>query len=148
MSEDKEEIKKKYRENKIEVIKLLAEQMVQLKFNQYKDFKIAEDKSIAYYDATIDLLKKEVKNAKQTEAKLIKFDKLEADRKNLTPEELKQLQEEQDWINKKVDSILATLDPLASLRGNIHAPNTVILRYRGKGIDNEFLKQYPFGRMM
>ena len=139
---------KEIRENKIEIITLLADQMVQLKFNEYKDFKIAEDKPIAYIDATIDLLKKQIKNAKDSQAKLIKFDKLEAERKNLTPEELKALQEAQERNNERVDSYLATLEPRASLRGNIQAPNTIILRYRGNGIDDDFSKKYPFGVLL
>ena len=136
------------RENKIEIITLLADQMVQLKFNEYKDFKIEDDKTIAYIDATIDLLKKQIKNAKLGQAKLVKFDKLEAERKNLTPEELKALQEAQEKKNQIVDSFLATLEPRASLKGNIQAPNTIVLRYRGKGIDDEFSKKYPFGVLL
>ena len=139
---------KEIRENKIEIITLLADQMVQLKFNEYKDFKIEDDKTIAYIDATIDLLKKQIKNAKLGQAKLVKFDKLEAERKNLTPEELKALQEAQERNNKIVDSYLATLEPRASLKGNIQAPNTIILRYRGKGIDDDFSKKYPFGVLL
>ena len=46
---------------------------------------------IAYLDATIDILKKSVENAKLGNAKLIKADKLEADRANLSDEEKKQL---------------------------------------------------------
>jgi len=144
MTEQEEELKK----GKIELIKTLAEQMVQYKFNEYKDYKIEEDKPLAYYDAHIDILKKNVKNAKLGQAKTFKFDKLEQERKNLTPEELQQLKEEQEKINKKVDSFLATLDPLASLRGNIAAPNTIILRYRGKGVDDAYLNKYPFGRLL
>ena len=82
------------RENKLEILTLLADQLVQLKFNEYKDFTIADDKPIAYLDATIDILKKQIKNAKLNQAKLLKFDKLEADRANLTPEEQKQLSTE------------------------------------------------------
>ncbi len=145
---DNEEFEKELRANKNEVIRLLADQMVQLKFNEYKDFKIPEDKPIAYIDATIDLLKKQIKNAKDNQAKLIKFDKLEADRKNLTPEQLKQLQADQERNNERVDSYLATLEPRASLKGNVQAPNTIILRYRGKGINSEFLKKYPFGVLL
>ena len=139
---------KEIRENKIEIITLLADQMVQLKFNEYKDFKIEDDKPIAYIDATIDLLKKQIKNAKLGEAKKIKFDKLEAERKNLSPEELKALQESQERNNKIIDSYLATLEPRASLKGNIAAPNTIILRYRGKSINDEFSKKYPFGVLL
>lgn len=145
MSSDNEKFEKELRANKIEQIKLLAESLVQLKLNEFKDFKIAEGKPIAYYDATIDILKRQVKNAKETQAKLIKFDKLEAERKNLTPEELKKLQKEQATINSRVDSFLATLEPRASLRGNVYKPDTIILRYRGKGVDSEFSKKYPFG---
>ncbi len=144
MSENESEI----RTNKIEIIKLLADQMVQYKFNEYKDYKIEDDKPIAYYDATIDILKKQVSNAKKTQAKLVKFDKLEEERKNLSPEEFQKLQEEQEKINKKVDSFLATLEPRASLKSNIQAPNTIVLRYRGNGIDDQFTKRYPFGVLL
>ena len=139
---------KEIRENKIEIISLLAEQMIALKFNEYKDFKIADDKPIAYIDATIDLLKKQISNAKLGVAKKIKFDKLEAERKNLTPEELKALEAAQERNNNRVDSFLATLEPRASLKGNIQAPNSIILRYRGNGIDDEFSRKYPFGVLL
>ena len=121
--------------------------MVSLKFNEYKDYKIDEDKPIAYLDATIDILEKQVENAKLGEAKLIKFDKLEAERANLTPEELKQLASDQERNNEIVDSFLATLDPRASLKGNIQAPNSVILRYRGN-VGSQFAKNYPFGVLL
>ncbi len=139
---------KEIRENKIEIISLLAEQMVALKFNEYKDFGIADDKPIAYIDATIDLIKKQISNAKLGVAKKIKFDKLEAERKNLTPEELKALEAAQERNNNRVDSFLATLEPRASLKGNIQAPNSIILRYRGNGIDDEFSRKYPFGVLL
>lgn len=148
MSEDKKKIESELRANKIETIKLLAEQLYSLKLNDFKDFKIADDKPLAYYDATIDILKKQKANTILSKTKLIKFDKLEQERANLSPEELKQLQEDQERINKKVDSFLATLDPRASLRGNIHAPNTIILRYRGNGIDDDFSNKYPFGVLL
>jgi len=141
------ELEKQLRESKIANIKLLAEQMVSYKFNEYKDFEIAEDKSIAYLDATIDLLKKQVKNAKLGKAKLVKFDKLEADRANLSPEELEKLKADQERNNEIVDSFLATLDPRASLKGSLYAPNSVILRYRGN-VGSEFSKNYPFGVLL
>lgn len=148
MSEDIKKHESELRANKIEVIKLLAEQLVSFKFNEFKDFKIEDNKPIAYYDATIDILKKQIENAKLGQAKQIKFDKTEQERANLTPEELKQLQEQQEKINKRVDSFLATLEPRASLRGNIQVPNNIILRYRGKGIGDEFSKKYPFGVLL
>ena len=141
------ELEKELKEAKIAQIKLLAEQMVSFKFNEYKDFEIAEDKSIAYLDATIDLLNKHIANAKLVQAKIFKFDKLEADRKNLTAEELKQLEADQERNNAIVDSFLATLEPRASLKGNIYAPNSVILRLRGN-IGSEFSKNYPFGVLL
>ena len=136
------------RANKISIITLLAEQLVQYKYNEFKDFKIAEDKSIAYLDATIDLLTKKVANAKELSAKLITFDKTESDRKNLTPEELKELEAAQKRNAETIDSYLATMEPRASFKANIHAPNTVVLRYKGKGANNDFSKQYPFGVLM
>lgn len=135
------------RANKLSIISLLADQMVSYKFNEYKDYQIAEDKPIAYLDATIDILKKAVKNAKLGEAKLLKFDKLAADRANLTPEEQKQLKADQDRNNEIVDSYLATLDPRASLKGKLYAPNSLIMRYRGN-VGSEFAKNYPFGVLM
>ena len=132
------------RANKLSIIALLAEQMVAMKFNEYKDYQIEEDKPIAYLDATIDILKKAVKNAKLGEAKLIKFDKLAADRANLTPEEQKQLKADQERNNEIVDSFLATLDPRASLKANLYAPNSIPLRYRGN-VGSKFAKDYPFG---
>lgn len=141
------ELEKELREAKIAQIKLLAEQMVSFKFNEYKDFEIAEDKSIAYLDATIDLLNKHVANAKLGKAKLLKFDKLEADRKNLTAEEQKRLAEEQERNNAIVDSFLATLDPRASLKGSLYAPDSIILRYRGN-IGSDFSKEYPLGVLL
>jgi len=142
------ELEKELRESKIANIKLLAEQMVALKFNEYKDYQIEEDKPIAYLDATIDILKKQVANAKLGQAKLFKFDKLEAERKNLTEEEIKQLAIEQEKVNEIADSYLATLEPRASLKGKLYAPNSVVLRYRGKGINDEFNKKYPFGVLL
>ena len=135
------------RKNKLSIIALLAEQMVSYKFNEYKDYKIEEGKPIAYLDATIDILKKQVANAKLTNAKFIKADKLAADRANLTDEEKKQLKDAQDRTNEIVDSYLATLDPRASLKGKLYAPNTVILRYRGN-VGSEFSKNYPFGVLL
>ena len=143
-----EKLEEQLRKSKIANIKLLAEQMVAYKFNEYKDYKIEDDKPIAYLDATIDLLKKQVKNAKLGKAKLMTFDKTEKDRKNLTPEELKQLELEQSKINEMTDSYLATLDPRASLKGKLYAPNSVILRYRGHGIDKEHNEKYPFGVLL
>jgi hypothetical protein len=93
-------------------------------------------------------LRKQVKNAKLTDAKLIKFDKTEQERENLSPEELKELQRQQEQINKRIDSYLATMEPRASLRGNIQMPGNIIIRYRGKGINDEFLKKYPFGVLL
>lgn len=141
------DIEKELRDAKIANIKLLAEQMVSYKFNEYKDYKIEEDKPIAYLDATIDILKKQVKNAKLGKASLIRADKLEADRANLTPEEQKQLEADQARNNEIVDSFLATLEPRASLKGKIYAPNSVILRHRGK-IGSDFSKNYPFGVLL
>ena len=138
------ELETELKANKLSIISLLAEQMVAMKFNEYKDFKIDEDKPVAYLDATIDILKKAVKNAKLGEAKLVKFDKLEADRANLTPEEQKQLKIDQERNNEIIDSFLATLDPRASLKGKLYAPNSVIMRYRGN-VGSEFAKNYPFG---
>jgi len=132
------------RKNKLSIIALLAEQMVSYKFNEYKDFKIEDDKPIAYLDATIDLLKKQVKNAKLTNATFVKADKLEADRANLTDEEKKQLADDQKRNDEIVDSFLATLDPRASLKGKLYAPNSVVLRYRGN-VGSKFAKDYPFG---
>ncbi len=142
------DLEKEIRANKLAIIKLLADKMVQLKFNEYKDFKIEDDKPIAYYDATIDILNVQIKKAELSQAKLIKFDKLEQDRENLTPEELKQLEDDQNRINEKVDSFLATLEPRASLKANIQAPNSIVLRYRGNGIDPKFMEKYPFGVLM
>jgi len=142
------ELEKELRESKIANIKLLAEQMVALKFNEYKDYQIEENKPIAYLDATIDILTKQVANAKLGQAKLFKFDKLEAERKNLTEEEIKQLAIEQEKVNEIADSYLATLEPRASLKGKLYAPNSVVLRYRGKGINDEFNKKYPFGVLL
>ena len=142
-----DKLEKELRANKLSIISLLCEQMVAMKFNEYKEYQIEEDKPIAYLDATIDLLKKAVKNAKLGEAKLIQFNKLEADRKNLTPEEQKQLAADQARNNDIVDSFLATLDPRASLKGKLYAPNSIPLRYRGK-IGSEFAKNYPFGVLL
>lgn len=142
-----EKLEKELRANKLSIISLLAEQMVAMKFNEYKEYQIDETKPIAYLDATIDILKKAVKNAKLGEAKLIKFDKLAADRANLTPEEQKQLKADQARNNEIVDSFLATLDPRATLRANLHAPNTVALRYRGE-VGSDFAKNYPFGVLL
>lgn len=135
------------RKNKLSIIGLLADQMVSYKFNEYKDFTIADDKPIAYLDATIDILKKAVKNAKLGKATLIKADKLADDRANLTDDEKKQLALDQERNNQLVDSILATLEPRASLKGKIHAPNTVILRYRGN-VGSDFSKNFPFGVLL
>ena len=140
-------LEKELRENKLFIINVLAEQMVALKFNEYKDFKIEEDKPIAYLDATIEILKKSVKNAQLGQAKLITFDKTESDRKNLTPEELKQLEADQDRNNGIVDTYLATLEPRASLKGSLHAPNSVILRYRGN-VGSDFAKNFPLGVLL
>jgi FtsZ-binding cell division protein ZapB len=148
MSEENKKHESELRTNKIEVIKLLAEQLVSYKLNEFKDFKIEDDKPIAYYDATIDLLKKQVENAKISQAKLLKFDKTEQERENLSEDELKELKRQQEQINKRVDSYLATMEPRASLRGNIHMPGNIIIRYRGKGINDEFLKKYPFGVLL
>lgn len=146
MSLDNKEFEKELKAEKIERIRLLAEQLVQLEQKDYKDFKIDESKPIAYYNATIDILKKTVKNAKENKAALLKFDQTEQERKNLTPEELKQLQEEQAAINERLESIFATLDPVASLRGNKFKPNTIILRLRKN--DPVFSARYPFGRLL
>jgi len=142
-----DKLEKELRANKLSIISLLADQMVAMKFNEYKDYQIDEDKPIAYLDATIDILKKAVKNAKLGEAKLLKFDKLAADRANLTPEELKQLKADQERNNEIVDSFLATLDPRATLKGKLYAPNSVIMRYRGN-VGSDFAKNYPFGVLL
>ena len=139
-----ENLEKELRENKLFIINVLSEQMVAMKFNEYKDFKIEEDKPIAYLDATIEILKKAVKNAKLGQAKQIKFDKLEADRANLTPEELKQLEADQERNNDIFDSFLATLEPRSSLKCNLQAPGAIPLRYRGN-VGSKFAKDHPFG---
>lgn len=141
------DLEKELRANKLAIIALLAEQMVALNFNEFKDFKIADDKEIPYINATIDLLTKRIKIAKELTAKTITFDKTEAERKNLTPEELKALQEAEKRNSEVVDTFLATLEPRASFKTNIHAPNSIVLRYRGK-IGSEFSKNYPFGVQM
>lgn len=148
MSEDSKKHEAELRANKLQVIKLLAEQLVSLNQNEFKDFKIEGDKPLAYYDATIDILKRQVENAKLNKAKLLKFEQTEQERENLSKEEIEELKKQQAAINKRVDSYLATLEPRASLRGNIHVPNNVILRYRGKGIDDKFMKKYPFGVLL
>ncbi|KKN42897.1 hypothetical protein LCGC14_0708710 [marine sediment metagenome] len=139
---------KELRANKIEMIQFLAEQMVTYKFNEFKDYPIAEDADIPTLDAEIKVLRIQVKKAKLGQAKVVKFDKLEADRANLTPEELKQLQEDQERINSRQNWGLGVLEQRASLKGNIDKPNTIILRYRGNGIDNEFRSKYPDGVLM
>ena len=68
------ELEKELRASKIANIKLLAAKMVSLKFNEYKDYEIPEDKDIPYLNAMIDMLTKAVDNAELTKAKLIKFD--------------------------------------------------------------------------
>ena len=146
MSLDNKEFEKELKAEKIERIRLLADTMVQLNNKDYKDYKIDEDKPIAYYNATIDILKKTVKNAKENQAKLLKFDQTEQERKNLTPEELRQLQAEQAAVNERVESLFATLDPVASLRGNKFKPNTILLRLRKN--DPVFSAKYPFGRLL
>jgi len=149
LSEDKNnKVESELRANKIEIIRLLASSLVNLNQEQFKNFKIEEDKPIAYYDATIDILKRQIKNAELGQSKLLKFDKTEEERANLTPEELELLKEQQAAMNRRVDSFLATLEPRASLRGNLHLPNNVILRYRGKEIGDEFLQKYPFGVLL
>ena len=132
------------RANKIAIIALLAEQLVALNHIEFKDFKVAKDKEIPYLNATIDLLNKRIEIAKELAAKQITFDKTEADRKNLTPEELEKLKDAEKRNSEVIDSFLATLEPRASFKANIHAPNTVVLRYRGK-LNSEFSKKYPFG---
>ena len=139
-----ENLEKELRENKLFIINVLSEQMVAMKFNEYKDFKIEDTKPIAYLDATIEILKKAVKNAKLGQAKLLKFDKLEADRANLTPEEVKQLEADQSRNNDIVDSFLATLEPRSSLKCNLQAPGAIPLRYRGN-VGSKFAKDHPFG---
>ena len=134
-------------EDKIAIIKLLAAKMVSLKFNEYKDYEIPEDKGIPYLDAMIEILNKQVANAELGQAKQFKFDKLEADRKNLSEEELKQLIADQKRNDEIVDSFLATIEPRASLKANLQAPNSIALRYRGK-VGSEFSKNYPFGVLM
>lgn len=141
------ELEKQLKEAKIAQIKMLAEQMVSFKFNEFKDYKVDESKGLPYLNAIIDILNKRVENAKFEKAELIKFDKLEADRKNLSPEELKQLIADQKRNDEIVDSFLATLDPRASLKGRLYAPNSIILRRRGS-IGSEFSKNYPFGVLM
>lgn len=148
MTENKEKLEKELRASKIAQIKLLADQMVTLKFNEFKDYKIAEDKDISYLDATIDILNKQLEKAKLGQAKLFKIDKLEQERKNLTPEELKKLQEEQERNNAIIDSFLATLDPRASLKCNLYAPDAIPLRYRGNKIGDKFSKEYPLGVLL
>jgi len=142
------ELENELRESKIANIKLLAEQMVALKFNEYKDYQIEENKPIAYLDATIDILTKQVANAKLGQAKLFKFDKLEAERKNLTAEEQKLLAEEQARNNAIVDSFLATLEPRASLKCNLYSPDAIPLRYRGNKIGDKFSKEHPLGVLL
>lgn len=142
------ELEEQLRIAKIAQIKLLADKMVALKFNEYKDYEIPENKGVPYLDAMIDMLTKAVDNAKLTKAKLVKFDKLEADRANLSDEEIKKLAEAQKRNDEIIDSFLATMEPRASLRGKIYAPNSVIMRYRGQGVDNEFSKKYPFGVLL
>ncbi|KKL96707.1 hypothetical protein LCGC14_1841800 [marine sediment metagenome] len=134
-------------EDKAEIIRLLANQLVSLKFNEFKNYDIAEDATLEDLNAEIRLLNRYVKNAKLNQAKVLKVDKLEQDRANLSDEELKQLEIEQGKINEIADSILATLDPRASLKGKLYAPNSVILRFKGK-IGSDFSKDYPFGVLM
>ena len=122
--------------------------MVALKFNAFLDYKIDEDMDIPYLDATIDILKKQVKQAELGKAKLLRVDKLEQETANLSEEELKQLQDAQDRTNKITDSYLATLEPRTSLKGRLYAPNTVILRYKGKSVGDEFNKKYPYGVLL
>ena len=141
------ELETEQRANKLKIIALLANQMVDMKYNEFKNFAIDESKGIPYLDATIEILEKQVANAKLGLAKLLTFDKLEADRKNLTPEELKQLEADQKRNDAIVDSYLATIDPRASLKGRLYAPNSLILRYRGK-VGSDFAKNYPFGVLM
>ena len=143
---DNEEFEKQLRANKIEQIKLLSEQLVALNLEAYKDFKIEEGKPVAYYEATIDILKKQKQNAIEGKAKQLTFDQTEQERKNLTPEQLKQLQAEQAKVNKRLESMFATLDPVASLRGNIFKSDTIILRLRSN--DPVFSAKYPFGRLL
>lgn len=142
------ELEKELRTSKIAQIKLLADQMVTLKFNEFKDYKIAEDKDISYLDATIDILNKQLEKAKLGQAKLFKIDKLEQERKNLTAEELKKLKEEQERNNAIIDSFLATLDPRASLKCNLYSPDAIPLRYRGNKIGDKFSKEYPLGVLL
>ena len=58
LSEDKKIIESELRANKIDIIRLLANSLVGLEQSQFKNYEIAENKPLAYYDATIDILKK------------------------------------------------------------------------------------------
>ncbi|KKL82707.1 hypothetical protein LCGC14_1982050 [marine sediment metagenome] len=136
------------RANKIKIANMLAAEMLHMKFNDFKDFKIDDEKGIPFIDATIEILEKQVANARLGQAKLIKFDKLEQERANLSDEDLKKLQDAQDRTNKITDSFLATLEPRTSLKGRLYAPNTVILRYKGKSVGDDFNKKYPYGVLL
>lgn len=136
------------RKAKLDIAYTLAENMVQLNHDEWKDFKIADDKSRPYIEATIDLLKKQVKLAKKSTAKSMRFDKILEDRKDLSEDELKEWKKQQAATSRKADSILATLEPRASLKGRKHSINTIVLRYRGDGIDEEFSKKYPQGVLL
>ncbi|HEC40953.1 hypothetical protein LCGC14_0889180 [marine sediment metagenome] len=139
---------KEIREQKLIILSLLANQMVSLNHAEYKDFTVSEDKPIAYIDATIDIINKQIEKENVLQAKKLSFNKLESERKNLTPEELKQLEADQRKQNARVDSFLATMEPRCSLRGNLAKPNSVVLRYRGKSVDDEFSQKYPYGVLM
>lgn len=142
-----EELQKQLKLAKINQIKLLVETIAKTN-ESFKDYAIDGDKELPYYDAMIDFLQKQKTNEIANKPKLITFDKTESERANLSPEELKQLKEDQNRINSYTDSFLATLDPRASLKGALYTNNSLILRYRGNGIDVDFAKKYPFGVML
>ena len=143
-----EDLEKQLRLQKIETVKSLVSHLILIDKEKFNDFTIADDKTIAYYDAMIDILNKQITNAKASEPKLIRFDQLEQERENLTKEELKTFKKSVKRQDKLVDSYLASLEPRCTLKGQLYTANCIVHRYRGNGVGDEFSKKYPLGVLM
>jgi len=140
-----EELEKQLLQSKINQCTLLIQKLNQAGIMKWNDYKLPEDRPVAFYDSFIEILNTEFKTT-EIETKFT-FEEGINNRENLSKKELKELEAAEKRMLKQNDSVIATLDPRATLFGNLYKANSILLRYRGRPND-EFSKKYPLGVLM
>ena len=96
----------------------------------------------------IEILNTQVLKNKIIEPKMIRFDHIEQERSKMSKEDIEEYEKKVALQSQIVDTYLATIERRCSLKGNIETKDSIILRYRGNAVGDDFSKKYPLGVLM